>query len=96
MPNALHPLAPQPGAASAAPTGTAGADPIRAAARDLHEQFMVQMLQASGLGDALGGSVGGTAAALTDVTFDAIAGRMADAQPRLTENLYAALRRGAA
>ena len=71
-----------------------GADPARRAAADLHRQFLSQMLRASGLGEAFTGKgAGGEAAALADFAFDAIASEMAAAQPRLTENLYQALRR---
>ena len=68
--------------------------PLREAARDLHEQFLTQMLKESGLADAFAGrEASGEAAALVDVTFGAIARDMADSQPALTEKLYAALRR---
>ena len=82
------PAAPASPASSGAPD-----DALRDAARDLHRQFLQQMLAASGLGDALRGGVGGEAAALTDLSFERIAEEMTEAQPQLTERLYAALRR---
>ena len=68
--------------------------PAREAARDLHEQFLVQMLRQSGLAEALTGrGASGEAAALADFAFGTIAADLAEAQPSLTEKLYAALRR---
>ena len=87
----LTPLSP----AAPRPPADAGSDPLRAAARDLHEQFLAQMLRASGLGEALKGEAGGEAAALADLSFGEIAREMAEAQPQLTERLYASLRRAA-
>ena len=96
MTTPLFPTMPQIGSASPARTP----EPLREAARDLHEQFLTQMLRASGFGEALkgqaGGQAGGEAAALADLAFADIAEEMANAQPQLTERLYTALRRGQA
>ena len=90
----LPPLASPATAEHHAPVPSKTSAPLREAARDLHEQFLTQMLKESGLADAFAGrEASGEAAALVDVTFGAIARDMADAQPALTEKLYAALRR---
>ncbi|WP_031551176.1 hypothetical protein [Parvularcula oceani] len=66
--------------------------PLRDAAKDLHRQFLVQMLKDAKLTEALGAK-GGEAAALSGFAADALAGRMAEAQPELAERIYQALQR---
>ena len=70
-------------------------DPLRAAAEDLHREFLSEMLKQARLTEALGGTdeapdLGG---ALASVALDQIAVDVARTQPALTDALYAALRR---
>ena len=68
---------------------------LRAAAEDLHRQFLAEMLKQAKLTEALSGQAGGQAdlgAALSSVAIDRIANDMARSQPGFTERLYAALK----
>ena len=71
--------------------------PLRAAASDLHRQFVAEMLKHAKLGEALGGEDGGAdlGGALASVALDRIAADVAASQTALTDGLYKALRRAA-
>ena len=87
----IPPDAPQGAQPAAAPTG----DPLREAARDLHEQFLAEMLKQARLTEAFGAGEGGAdlGQALASVAARRIADDVAAAQPALTDSLYEALRR---
>ena len=75
----------------------AAPNPLRAAAVQLHRQFVAEMLKHAKLTEALGAQDTGhdLGGALASVALDRIAADVAASQPGLTDSLYHALRRAA-
>lgn len=76
-----------------APAAAPAADPLREAARELHTQFVAEMLKQARLTEALGAKGAGEDGALASFALGALAEDVARAQPALTERLYQALAR---